>query len=907
MKKKWIVVAFAACAIALTSCNVFSEPESIAVESVTLDTTTLTLAPSATRKLTAMVKPDNADDKTVVWSSSDTAVVMVDNDGTVGAIKTGTATITAKSADKTATCTVTVKSDLVAVESVTLDTTTLALAPGATRKLTATVKPDNADDKTVVWSSSDTAVVMVDNDGTVGAIKTGTATITAKSGDKTATCLVTVSETAVVNPDFPIAVDSITLSTTTLTIEPGKMRTLTATVTPSNAEDKIVTWSSSDEKVATVSDDGTVTAHAEGTATITAKAGGKEATCTIAVKPILIAVKSVSLNMTILTLTSGETGKLTATVTPSDADDSTVAWSSSNADVATVGNDGTVTAIKAGKATITAQAGDITAECAVSVNPILVENVTLDVTTLTLAPGMTKKLAATVKPDNADDKTVTWSSSNVEVAMVSNDGTIGAIKAGKTSITAQAGDITAECVVTVHTDHSYSGGKCTSCGARPYMENGTIDEDGVLTKYSGKDEVVIIPDGVTSIGRYVFEGCTNLVGVVIPNSVTSIEEMAFYKCTSLTNVVIPDSVTSIGGGTFYGCTSLTNVVIPDSVTSIGGSTFYRCTSLTSVVIPDSVTSIGGGTFYECESLTNVVIPDSVTSIGGSTFYGCTSLTSVVIPDSVTSIKEGTFYGCTSLTSVVIPNSVTSIETRAFTLCENLTIVKYDGTLTDWCGINFASESNPLIEGAVLYIDGKPVTDALIPKGVTEIKAYAFACYTSLTSVVIPDSVTSIGRDAFHKCESLTSVTISGSVTSIGKDAFSWCKGLKSVTILTGVKCIDETAFAWCESLTSVTIPGSVTSIGISAFIWCKGLKSVTILTGVKCIDETAFAWCTSLTSVTIPNSVTTINVGAFRECRLNSVNYDGTKTEWDKISIDAESGLSGKIVTGSDGSTWIAE
>ncbi|MBD5414463.1 MAG: leucine-rich repeat protein [Treponema sp.] len=777
MKKKWIVVAFAACAIALTSCNVFSEPESIAVESVTLDAMTLTLA------------------------------------------------------------------------------------PGATRKLTATIKPDNADDKTVVWSSSDTAVVMVDNDGTVGAIKTGTATITAKSGDKTATCLVTVSETAVVNPDSPIAVDSITLSTTTLTIEPGKMRTLTATVTPSNAEDKIVTWSSSDEKVATVSDDGTVTAHAEGTATITAKAGGKEATCTIAVKPILIAVKSVSLNMTILTLTSGETGKLTATVTPSDADDSTVAWSSSNADVATVGNDGTVTAIKAGKATITAQAGDITAECAVSVNPILVENVTLDVTTLTLAPGMTKKLAATVKPDNADDKTVTWSSSNVEVAMVSNDGTIGAIKAGKTSITAQAGDITAECVVTVHTDHSYSGGKCTSCGARPYMENGTIDEDGVLTKYSGKDEVVIIPDGVTSIGRYVFEGCTNLVGVVIPNSVTSIEERAFYKCTSLTNVVIPDSVTSIGYGTFYGCTSLTNVVIPDSVTSIGGSTFCRCTSLTSVVIPDSVTSIGRIAFYECESLTSVVIPDSVTSIGGSTFYGCTSLTSVVIPDSVTSIKEGTFYGCTSLTSVVIPNSVTSIETRAFTLCENLTIVKYDGTLTDWCGINFASESNPLIEGAVLYIDGKPVTDALIPKGVTEIKAYAFACYTSLTSVVIPDSVTSIGRDAFHKCESLTSVTISGSVTSIGKDAFSWC----------------------------------------------KGLKSVTILTGVKCIDETAFAWCTSLTSVTIPNSVTTINVGAFRECRLNSVNYDGTKTEWDKISIDAESGLSGKIVTGSDGSTWKAE
>ena len=800
MKKKWIVVAFAACAIALTSCNVFSEPESIAVESVTLDTTTLTLAPSATRKLTAMVKPDNADDKTVVWSSSDTAVVMVDNNGTVGAIKTGTATITAKSADKTATCTVTVKSDLVAVESVTLDTTTLALAPGATRKLTATVKPDNADDKTVKWSSSDTAVVMVDNDGTVGAIKTGTATITAKSGDKTATCLVTVSETAVVNPDSPIAVDSITLSTTTLTIEPGKMRTLTATVTPSNAEDKIVTWSSSDEKVATVSDDGTVTAHAEGTATITAKAGGKEATCTIAVKPILIAVKSVSLNMTILTLTSGETGKLTATVTPSDADDSTVAWSSSNADVATVGNDGTVTAIKAGKATITAQAGDITAECAVSVNPILVENVTLDVTTLTLAPGMTKKLAATVKPDNADDKTVTWSSSNVEVAMVSNDGTVGAIKTGETTITAQSGSIKAECKVTVHV-HSYSGGKCTVCGVVPYLKGGIIDEHGVLVRYSGSETTVVIPDGVTGIGYPAFSNCTGLTSVEIPASVTSIGYCAFEGCTGLTEVKIPDGVTSIGDNAFEGCTGLTEVEIPASVTSIGYCAFRGCTGLTEVKIPDGVTKIGNYAFSMCTGLTSVTIPGSVTDIWAGAFSGCTGLASVTISDGVTSITDYAFDGCTSLKEVTIPNSVTGIGGRAFYGC------------------------------------------------------------TGLTEVTIPNSVTSIGFDAFYGCTGLTEVTIPDGVTSI-----------------------ESNAFEGCTSLTNVTIPNSLTRISSYTFRGCTGLTEVTIPNSVMYIENYAFGGCTSLTSIS----------------------FLGTKADWEKISRSTGAGLSGKTITGSDGSTWKA-
>ena len=743
MKKKWIVVAFAACAIALTSCNVFSEPESIAVESVTLDATTLTLAPSATRKLTATVKPDNADDKTVVWSSSDTAVVMVDNDGTVGAIKTGTATITAKSGDKTATCLVTVSETAVvnpdfpiAVDSITLSTTTLTIEPGKMRTLTATVTPSNAEDKIVTWSSSDEKVATVSDDGTVTAHAEGTATITAKAGGKEATCTIAVKP-------ILIAVKSVSLNMTILTLTSGETGKLTATVTPSDADDSTVAWSSSNADVATVGNDGTVTAVSIGTAVITARAGDKWATCTVTVKQILIAVERVLLDRETLTLTRGETEKLTATVTPSNADDTSVAWSSSDADVATV-VDGTVIARKAGTAVITAQAGGRMAICAVNVNPILVESVTLYKTTLTLAPGMTGKLTAIVKPDNADDKTVKWSSSNTSVAMVDNDGTIGAFKTGETTITAQSGSIKAECKVTVHV-HSYSGGKCTVCGVVPYLKGGIIDEHGVLVRYSGSETTVVIPDGVTGIGYPAFSNCTGLTSVEIPASVTSIGYCAFRGCTGLTEVKIPDGVTKIGNYAFSMCTGLTSVTIPGSVTDIWAGAFSGCTGLASVTISDGVTSITDYAFDGCTSLTEVTIPNSVTGIGGRAFYGCTGLTEVTIPNSVTSIGFDAFYGCTGLTEVTIPDGVTSIESNAFEGCTSL-------------------------------------TNVTIPNSLTRISSYTFRGCTGLTEVTIPNSVMHIENYAFGGCTSLTSISFLGTKADWEKISRSTGAGLSGKTI-----------------------------------------------------------------------------------------------------------------------------
>ena len=162
----------------------------------------------------------------------------------------------------------------VAVESITLNVAELTLAPGASETLTATVLPENATDKTVTWSTSNAEIATV-ADGKVTAVKEGEATITAKAGEKSATCKVTVAKKT-------IPVESVTLNKNELTMVKGEEIALTATVLPADATDKTVTWSSTDTKVATVIN-GVVTAVAEGICTITAMVGGKTADCKVTV------------------------------------------------------------------------------------------------------------------------------------------------------------------------------------------------------------------------------------------------------------------------------------------------------------------------------------------------------------------------------------------------------------------------------------------------------------------------------------------------------------------------------------------------------------------------------------------------------------------------------------------------
>ena len=268
----------------LTGCDKDKDNDPIAVNSVVITPATLELNLGQTAQLTAKITPANAPNKTVTWGSSNTTVATVSASGEVTAIAAGSTTITVTTQDghKAATCAVTVTTTTVGVTGVTLNKTTLSLVKDAKETLVATVAPENTTDKTVIWLSSDETIATVSASGEVTAVKVGTATIMATSvadNSKTATCAVTVTAATV-------AVTGVTLNKNATSLNVGATETLTATVNPTNATNKNVTWSSSNTAIATVSASGVVTAKSAGTATITVTTqdGGKKATCTVTVK-----------------------------------------------------------------------------------------------------------------------------------------------------------------------------------------------------------------------------------------------------------------------------------------------------------------------------------------------------------------------------------------------------------------------------------------------------------------------------------------------------------------------------------------------------------------------------------------------------------------------------------------------
>ena len=419
--------------------------------------------------------------------------------------------------------------------------------------------------------------------------------------------------------------------------------------------------------------------------------------------------------------------------------------------------------------------------------------------------------------------------------------------------------------------------------------------------YSDGDPKKVIEYGTSEQGlMYIL----TFGGTLVITGDGGIDASEFSYMNSISHIVIEEGVTSIGKEAFLGCSNVKTVTIPASVTSIGNGAFSDCPCIESVTVDEN------NGYYSSDEY-GVLFDKNKTEL--ILFPSCGAMTSYTVPDGVLSIESGAFAGCTRITSITVPSTVTSVGNGAFKGCLALLDVYHAGSINDWNNITVGTENEPLLNANVhfekterlilqtgacgenvsftLYGDGELVISgignmtnyttatavpwysnramiekAVIENGVTSIGNLAFYYCTALSSVDIPNGVKTIGNSAFEVCSSLTSVTLPDDVTSIGDYAFCACKGLADITIPEGVTSIGEGAFEGCSQLTSIILPNGVKTLGERAFYQCENLECVTLGNGITNISESTFYRCSSLSSVTFGNNVKGIGNRAFYNC-----------------------------------------
>lgn len=431
----------------------------------------------------------------------------------------------------------------------------------------------------------------------------------------------------------------------------------------------------------------------------------------------------------------------------------------------------------------------------------------------------------------------------------------------------------------------------------------TVDEDGTL----------VIPEGITTIGREAFRKANGIKKIQFPSSLVSIESYAFSECSNLTEVVIPDGVISIGDSAFRGCASLKKVVVPSSVVDLGNYAFISCFALEEA---DVACDIGYRMFDGCDKLKNLTLGNTVTAIGDYAFNGCDSLERVVLPSSLTNVGEvpaigrEAFRDCKKLESVAFAENYNPITIGewAFNGCINLSKVVFPSNLVNMDAVN---KVNCAI-GAYSFAGCTSLTELIGLEILEGIGDYAFS-NTGLTSIYIPATLSVFGASPFLGCKlqsvelmdgnntlmqqdgaiydaAMTTlmlfplgydgdVTIPESVIALNDGVFAGSM-IRSVTLSAGLREVSANAFDGCVNLKKVNCEGGLVSIGKFAFRGCTSLESIEFSIALDTISSSAFQG-SGLKSVTIGVNVTLIADRAFKDCvNLESVNFDkrGTKT-----------------------------
>lgn len=438
-------------------------------------------------------------------------------------------------------------------------------------------------------------------------------------------------------------------------------------------------------------------------------------------------------------------------------------------------------------------------------------------------------------------------------------------------------------------------------------------QDGVLFTKGGEELIAFpwgksnknytIPNGTKSIGVSAFSAC-KLKEVVFPDTIETIDEAAFAYCYELESLDLPDGVSEIGRNAFRSCIKLSSVHLPENLRRIDDGTFNDCRVLETLTLPQKLVSIGDNAFYGCHNLTELSLPDCLETIGANAFTYCDSLTELHLPDTLSEIGSQAFCYCDGLEQIAIPSNVHYIGGGAFSCCEKLTDLSLAEGNHAYSMIDHALYSS---DGKTLYCypSGREEQSFVMPEQVTEVGDYAFYGCDSLTDIQLSNRVSSIGKGAFFACK-IHSIQLPESLIRIGDAAFGYCKELESIGIPSGVRSIGQGAFHECQELTQIDLPKGISVIEASTFQGCSNLRRIGIPETVTRIDRGAFNGCRALTAVQLPEGVESIGDEVFMNSSLelkvfipvstlsigkynflDNIFYEGTESQWKKISTES--------------------
>ena len=465
-----------------------------------------------------------------------------------------------------------------------------------------------------------------------------------------------------------------------------------------------------------------------------------------------------------------------------------------------------------------------------------------------------------------------------------------------------------------------------------------LDSDGLLT-LTGEGKIQDFPSEYSQTAWYPHR--QDICCVVINDGITSIGVHAFLHCSNLLEVSVPESITRIGDGAFYGCNDAVEIYYA------GGKAAWLSISKSSPNLPENAVYHYGKetTVGKWGNLDWTLTNDGLLTISGNgemddhnsnyeAWLGAAGMVSrIVIEPGVESIGKHAFYYCVNATEFTIPYTIKSIREDA--VC-NYSVggvhvdrhVYYDGSKAEWWGIkhqfsntgldmatlHFAEDYSAGTWGAltwsltnegILTISGEGTMDDFLPaseeawhigagiiekvvfnNSLTEIGDYAFENCSALKDISLPVTVNRIGEGAFYECRTLPSIAIPDGVQVIEERAFYNCRKIDFIELPTSLDLIASSTFYKCSSLTNVIIPDNITSIGEYAFAYCSGLDYVKISGSMESISDNAFYSCWYLTTLSIPSGVSRIGIGAFSGCSLTDIYYEGTRSQWEAITIE---------------------